>query len=381
MIKPPPHVIGIGYAKRALEIGSREQERMLAYARQLPSYHLIVFTRKVDRYAEPITIENLTVYPTNARSKLGMLVAAYRIGLAILKSAPSNIRWIVTSQDPFETSFIGRLLSKRSKNIKHHVQIHADVFGSSNWKKGSLRQRLQYFYAKYVVRHAGCIRVVSERIARSLQQLGVPSEKVVILPIQLSLKPFLEVGKNRQLKTEDTCHFIYVGRLSQEKNLPMLLQAFKKIVSNQPGVTLELLGSGPEESRIKKIIQEYGLEKLVTMTSWTNDVPAKLATADVLVLTSDHEGWGMVLIEAMAAGLPVITTDVGCAREVARDNEHGLVVPVRDSDAFAKAMLTLNQDKEKRHRFARAAHFTAATLDVSEEAYVTKWVNALTCNE
>ncbi|MCA9339929.1 MAG: hypothetical protein KDA17_03390, partial [Candidatus Saccharibacteria bacterium] len=94
-------LIAISYAKRALETGTRERARMLAYAESMGEYHLIVFTRKHDGYSAYVQDGNLHLYATNTRTRLGMMWQAFKIGRRILAQRGGD--WVVSSQDPFET--------------------------------------------------------------------------------------------------------------------------------------------------------------------------------------------------------------------------------------------------------------------------------------
>jgi glycosyltransferase involved in cell wall biosynthesis len=118
----------------------------------------------------------------------------------------------------------------------------------------------------------------------------------------------------------------------------------------------------------------------VTIEPWSNNVPGLLAQADAYVLSSDYEGWGRVLIEAMVVGLPIVTTNVGCAGEVVKHEQHGLVVPTRDEKALEKALLRMATDRALQTVVDR----TLAALDKSSipgtdlDSYGKHWVESLT---
>ena len=369
------NLITIGLAKRALDPDSRDHKRMQRYATALSQLHVIVLTRQIDDLPERLQVGNLFIYGTNTKTKVGMLFAAYRIGKAILKNE-STSSWVVSSQDPFETSLVGRVITK-AKNATHHVQIHGDVFNPASYKS-SLLNRLRVIYGRYVVRRTKLIRVVSDRIRRSLLLLGVKESAVRVLPIQSDLDDFLRVGEERQYVQGSQVSFLYIGRFSTEKNIPLLLQAFAEATKEKNNATLNLVGAGSERPIIDSLIEQLGIADLVQISDWTENVANEMATHDVVCLSSDHEGWGMVLLEAAASGSAVVTTDVGCAGEVIRGGENGGVVPVDDIVEYARALALYINQSELVEKHGRTSRIISKEFISSEQEYLQRWVESHT---
>ncbi|MCA9340829.1 MAG: glycosyltransferase, partial [Candidatus Saccharibacteria bacterium] len=216
------------------------------------------------------------------------------------------------------------------------------------------------------------IRTVSTRIARSLTALGIAAEKVTVLPLPLELDTFLAVGKKRSYGTPTTHRFVFVGRLALEKNLTVLLQAFADLYKTHKNVSLELVGKGPEHDKLMAHVAQLGLEQVVKFTPWSEEVATILAGADTFVLPSRHEGHAIVLLEAMAAGLPVVTTDVGCVGELVHDSVQGQVV-LPTAPAITEAMTRYVSDPALHRRHAGAAYQTAQTIAARQESYLTEW--------
>ena len=362
-----PAVIGVGYAKRALTPGTREHERLCANAVMFKEHHLVVFTRVHEGFPAEQHIGNFHIYATNARTRVGMIVRAGAIARDLLRQAPTE-HFVLSAQDPLYTSaallpLIGR------PNTSFHVQLHGDYFSPYHLGRSFMGWVKRHF-ALYVLRLASGIRVVSERIKHSLIEKGIPAELITVLPIQADLEKFLAVGARRNYETTPAPVFLYVGRFSEEKNVSLLLKAFA--VGKRRGLsgTLRLLGEGALRHRLKHETAALGLSHDVTFLPWTNDVPAVMAAADVLVLSSDHEGYAMVLKEGMAAGLPIVTTDVGCAGEVVVSGIHGLVVPVRNEAFFATALLTISEYAPLREEFGRAGYEKAKASLMPDEEYL-----------
>src|SRR5262245_25614198 len=145
-----------------------------------------------------------------------------------------------------------------------------------------------------------------------------------------------------------------IGRFVPEKGHRHLLDAAARIERTKPGVHWVLVGAGELETPLREQARALGLESRVRFTGWRDDVPDVLAVADVFVLPSENEGFGRVVVEAMAMARPVVATAVGGVPEIVRDGETGVLVPVSDPQALGDALRALLDDP------ARAARLGAA---------------------
>lgn len=362
------NLITIGFAKEALKPNSREWARFQSYAKELESYHSIVLTTKRDNLPERLESGNLVVYGTNTVTKIGALVKAVRLGRAIAKN--STDEFVVSSQDPFETGLAAWLISF-ARNCRLHVQLHGDFFGRY-WVKEKLNNRLRQMFGLWLIKKADKIRVVSSRIAKSLQQRGVSKDRITVQPVSVSLQSFLAVGENRVYRGEG-CNFIYLGRFAREKNLLALIEAFGLVSEESANSTLTLVGRGPEKKVIKEKLGELNLTNKVLIKAWVEDVPSELAKAEVFVLPSWHEGYALVLLEAIATGLPVVTTDVGCVGECVIHQENGLVAEPT-AKALGQAMLEYTREYKLREVHGKAGHSKAKEISLMQSEYVKQWV-------
>jgi len=155
----------------------------------------------------------------------------------------------------------------------------------------------------------------------------------------------------------DAILFTCVGRLEPQKNPLLLVQAFAAL--NDPRIHLIMLGEGTLREQLAAYIRQHGLERRVHLLGKRNEVPECLAASDVFVLASNWEGNPLAVIEAMAAGLPVVATAVGGVPELVESGQQGILVPPGDCVAFTDAMRTLLNDPEKRMAMANAAHARA----------------------
>lgn len=374
MEKSKLFVLAFSYAKRALEAGSREQRRLQTYGQQLGEYQVIVFTTVRDGFTDSVSLPGITLHPTNTRTKIGALYKAYSIARKIKKTHPEKA-WLLVSQDPFESSFVARLVKKNKTEI-HHVEFHGDLFGVPTSEQ-TLLYKLRLLYARLIVKKVDSIRVVSKRVKKSLLQRGVSEENISVLPIFSSVQSFLDVGRVKQYRDEFPVKLLYVGRLSAEKNIPLILKTLETVVKEGNDVTLTIVGDGPERTTLETLVGSLSIEKNVVFAGWQEDLPVWYDEADIFVFASNHEGWGMVLIEAMASGLPILTTDVGCVGEVVIPVEHALVASINDDSQYLASMRRLVSDSMLREQLGRSGFRRIDKNNQSDEEYLKNWVNVL----
>jgi glycosyltransferase involved in cell wall biosynthesis len=144
-----------------------------------------------------------------------------------------------------------------------------------------------------------------------------------------------------------------VASLSAPKNLPLLLTAAAEVVRRLPQCRFVIAGDGPQRDALRAQAAALGLDNHLTFLGYRDDVSAILAALDVFVLSSAWEGLPLVLLEAMAAGKPIVATDVGGCREAIVDGVNGTLVPPDAADALANAIVRYCSDREAARRAGR----------------------------
>jgi glycosyltransferase involved in cell wall biosynthesis len=150
---------------------------------------------------------------------------------------------------------------------------------------------------------------------------------------------------------------VTVGRFSYPKDFVTLVQALARLPAGS--FRARVLGDGPDRPPIEAEIARHGLAGAVELTGEVDDVAEQLAEADVFVLSSRSEGLPISVLEAMAAGLPVVASAVGGLPELVEEDETGTLVPAGDADALAAALQRLIEDPERRRRLGRAGRARA----------------------
>lgn len=156
---------------------------------------------------------------------------------------------------------------------------------------------------------------------------------------------------NEELSNVDyqTKEIISIGRFDNEqKRYDVMINAFKIFYKSHPEYVLKLYGSGPDEKLIKELIEKYSLENRILIMGVSKNPLKDLSRGGMFVISSDYEGISNALLEAMAVGLPCISTDhtPGGGRFLIKDHENGLLVPINDAVSLSKAMNEFANDKE-----------------------------------
>lgn len=160
---------------------------------------------------------------------------------------------------------------------------------------------------------------------------------------------------------ENHVSILSVGRLNPQKAFDVLLRAARIVSDTRSDVRFTILGRGERATELVRLRDALGLTDTVTFAGEQNDVPSWMQRADVVVSSSAWEGMPLVVIEAMAAGRPVVVTDVGGSREVVGGDDCGVVVPPSDPGALAQAILELAGDSSRRRAMGAAARTRART--------------------
>ncbi len=311
-------------------------------------------------------VERYTVITPDSKNKIIGLIKIFILSKKILKREKYDL---ITVQDPYYLALVGLLLKKQFK-IGLEIQVHG-------WEKF---YGLRKFIAKYALLKADSIRTVSQRLKRELiEKFGVREEKIIVVPIYVGISNLKSQISNHD-KNRNKFIFLTVGRLVPVKNIGLQIEAMKEVIREYPSTELWIAGEGQEKPNLKNQISNLNLENNIKMFGWQNDVSKFYNEADAFLLTSNYEGWGMVVIEAASYGLPIIMTDVGCAGELIKNEESGIVIPVGDSKKLSEVMLKVIEDDDLRRNLGAGARRAIEKLPNKEETlrlYKESWKKAL----
>ena len=220
------------------------------------------------------------------------------------------------------------------------------------------------FFMRVLYKRTKAVVTVSKGVAEDLKSLGLNSKnfKVIYNPMDIAdiKKKAKEDPKHEWLENKSQPILLGVGRLTYQKDFAMLIKAFSKICKNTDA-RLIILGEGEERKNLQKLVNKLGLQDHVDMPGFVDNPYAYMSKAEVFVLSSRYEGFGNVLVEAMACGTPVVSTNcpVGPS-EILDKGKYGKLVPVGDVEAMEKAIIeTLHNLKLSADELQkRASHFS-----------------------
>jgi len=229
------------------------------------------------------------------------------------------------------------------------------------------------------------VTTVSEYVRRYLISRGVPAEHTATLYSPVVLPPPVEHSTLRgELGlAEDDIVVGCVAVMRAAKGHKSLIDAMRPLMATRPKLHMVFVGSGsPTFENTQRYIQELGLQDRIHLMGTRRDVPNLLAGFDLFALATEQEASGTVYVEAEAAGLPVIGTDVGGVSEMMRDGVTGILVPVHDHAALQSALERLIDNPELRRQMGDAGRrmvweegvFSPARLAENTEAIYRKWL-------
>lgn len=198
---------------------------------------------------------------------------------------------------------------------------------------------------------------------------NVPFEKKIVIPNPVN-------GERLPVRLNETKRIVAVGRLDKQKNFTLLIESFKEIGDEFPDYRLDIYGEGTEREKLEKLIQDNNLQENVFLKGAHRNVQQLIADAALFIMSSDYEGFPNALLEAMAIGLPVISTDfpTGIASELI-SAENGLVVPVNDKKQMVQAMKKLLNDSELREIMGKNNREKCKEYYIENIIY--KWTKAI----
>jgi glycosyltransferase involved in cell wall biosynthesis len=211
---------------------------------------------------------------------------------------------------------------------------------------------------KLTLRRTSRVIAVSEAVAKSLYAQSVFDAKKI-----LTIHNGIDLRKFAGVETQASPHKLRVGtigHIAPIKGQEDFVRAAALVIQNRPNVEFVIAGEDKSQSRenriaLEKLIRELDLDQKVKLIGWVDDMPEFLATLDLFVSSARSEPFGLAIVEAMAAGVPVVATASEGAREIIDDNRSGRLVPIGDLASLARVTDELLEDKAERRRLAQNA--------------------------
>lgn len=269
-----------------------------------------------------------------------------------------------------------RIIREKEIQLIHTHLYHANMYG-----------RIAAFIAQIPVvssehnahsPHKPARRVINRLLARKTNRMiavsqmvkdhiisrdGIAPAKVEVIYNGIDISRFTssltKIAAREKIGVPENCFLIgTVGRLSEEKGHIYLINAVRRAKDIIPDLRFIIVGSGPQELPLKKVVSDYNLGQTVLFAGFRRDVPDIMKAMDVFAFPSLREGFPVALLEAMASCLPVVVTPVGGITEIITDGANGLLVQPCDEESLAQSIITLYQKPDLRENLALKARET-----------------------
>jgi glycosyltransferase involved in cell wall biosynthesis len=318
-------------------------------SRRLAERHRFVFACLDDRgeLADRLAAEGFSVRSLSRRPGLDWRCAGQLA--AFLRS--ENVDVVHAHQ--YAAFFYGALARLRGPSVPLLFTEHGRTFPDYRRWKRVVANRL-------LLRNQDRVVGVGEGVRQALiHHEGFRAARVSVVYNGVANATFLTTTDRIALRyelgcDENACLILHVARLDPVKDHATALRAFASLLNVFPNARLILAGDGPRRADIEKQVVELQLQHAVRLLGTRHDVPRLWAAADIALLTSTSEGIPLTLLEAMAAGLPVVATCVGGVPEIVDDGRTGLLAPVGDDAALALHLRRLADDVDLRRSMGRA---------------------------
>lgn len=329
---------------------------------------LLTYLKKLNREKYSFFVCSLTDQPDDLKKEIKELAKVYemrmkhRYDISIIYKLSKVIRDI--NPDIIHTHLfqpriyatMARLFARKGVIISHK---HSVV----NPKKHNI----------FIFLEAICILLnkkviaISNAVKKSIRKYEfIPGSKIVVIPNCVDYNEFKTIVRDRTSFNNNNLIIGTVGRLENTKGINYLLLAMKKILLKYPNSQLEIIGDGSALEELKLLSSKLAISNSVKFFGkLVNPIP-NYSRMDIFVLPSILEGFGIVLLEAMAAGIPVIATNVDGIKEVVVDGVSGILVPPKDPDAIAEAVNKLIENPQLTNRLIEQGILRAKLFDVPE---------------
>jgi len=308
-------------------------DRLRAYAEEVGHLTVLVFGKA----SRTRVNDDLDIIGTGGSIKPIRFIRGAIKARALARSAD-----LVTAQDPFFAGLVAYWARQKAQGLA--IEVHGDFFGTE-WKKskgafGTVLLRL----ASHILSSADGVRVVNESIARDISAIGISTSRIHTIPVLVNIERFTECSADlTQALTEKFAGHpvvLSVGRIEREKGIYDLIDAFALFLKNQKSAQLVIVGSGKDEDSVRRAVAKRGLQPSVHFEGVVS--PQELSCyyhlCDVFVLASHHESFGRVILEAGAAGAPVVATMTAGARLLLDDRKTGYLTKVSDVEGLCNTL-------------------------------------------
>ncbi len=268
---------------------------------------------------------------------------------------------IIHTHSPFLLGLLARIMANRldiplvfTYHTLYEEYAHYVPLGES------LIRSLALKYSKNYCENSDLIIAPSDYVRKKLKKMGV-NTPITVIPTGIDFAPYGEVEsdwvREEFARSPEEELLLFVGRLGEEKYIPLLLESFVEIQKKRPETRLILVGDGPVKNDLIEVRDELGLKDKVDFAGQypPRQVVSFYQACDLFVFTSPTETQGLVLAEAMAGGMPVVSVDAAGAQAIIEDGREGYLVEMGDKKGFVRAVISALDDERKYEKMSKMA--------------------------
>ncbi len=343
------------YVITSLGIGGAER-LLLSYLRLLDhkkyDFHICTLWEKPDDLVRDIS-EYCTITSLGIKSRFNPSVVL-RLAKLFKHTKPDIIHTHL---------FQARFYSAMAHIISNYGILITHKHNSVNRKKHNIfiiLEMISIFLCKRVI-------AISNSVKSSLMRIEfVSSKKIFVLHNGIDYQKFFKIAVSNKILKEKPIIIGTICRLEPQKGISYLLLAMKIILAKFPSVQLEIVGDGSLQQELKELTGKLEISNSVKFFGKFADVIPSYKRMNVFILPSLYEGFGIVLLEAMAAGIPVVATNVDGIREVVIDGESGILIPPKNPEAIADAVLKLIENPRLAEKLVDEGLRRSKSFDIKE---------------
>lgn len=320
-------------------------------------HEINVFTTSVDSKDSIEKYENMTIYRYGTNFRIFNRNISFKMLFKPLKNEVDIVHVHL------DESILAALLYAKRKKVPLVVTYHGDmidIYGKF------ISKTFVYFYNKLVnklLSYADVIISPSESYIEESRFLGKYRDKIVVIPYGMNVEEFATSYRKEECReklglSRNKNIILFVGVLGSHKGPDILIKAMQKIIKSIPDAKLIFVGRGPLREELEIMSKKIGIDENIKFTGFIESTFKKMLyykSADIFCLpsTMSHESCGIVNLEAMACNVPIVASKIGGVPDVVKDGENGLLVPPKDSEALADAIIYLLENEDVRERMGK----------------------------
>lgn len=272
--------------------------------------------------------------------RLFSLLILFFLSFSLIKKIRPDIVHSHSVDLGFILSFVCKLYKIPIINLCHGV--------SFPYKQNTSAKRI---IEKFCLKYSKFNKIITVDKNSLPQFKKINIKNVIYMPNGVDLEKF---NKKKTNKTNKTI-FLFVGRLEKQKGLIYLIKAINILKVNNSNFEVHLIGTGTEEASLKELVSKFNFKKYIKFLGkkTSQEITTYYVNSDVFILPSIWEGFPLTLLEAWAASLPVIITNVGGVSKICKNKENVLMIPSKNTKKIAEAMLELIKNKKQREKLGK----------------------------